>query len=72
MELEKEKGGGGVAKTEDDSKITGAKQMCHTLPPNKSLMLGKTFLQLQLFEDVFSNLVVAFLSAHFLPLICKH
>nr|XP_040021817.1 serine/threonine-protein kinase ULK4 [Gasterosteus aculeatus aculeatus]XP_040021818.1 serine/threonine-protein kinase ULK4 [Gasterosteus aculeatus aculeatus] len=39
MELEKEKGGGGVAKTEDDSKITGAKQMCHTLPPNKSLML---------------------------------
>ncbi|KAM8869526.1 serine/threonine-protein kinase ULK4 isoform 2-T2 [Spinachia spinachia] len=35
----KEQRGGGVAKTEDDSKINEAKQMCHTLPPNKSLML---------------------------------
>ncbi|XP_062421741.1 serine/threonine-protein kinase ULK4 isoform X1 [Pungitius pungitius] len=38
-EMKKEKRGGGVAKTEDDSKISGAKQMCHTLLPNKSLML---------------------------------
>ncbi|XP_075937519.1 serine/threonine-protein kinase ULK4 [Anarhichas minor] len=38
-EMGKERGGEGEAKTEDDPKLTGTKQMCHTLQPNKSLML---------------------------------
>ncbi|XP_054478447.1 serine/threonine-protein kinase ULK4 isoform X2 [Anoplopoma fimbria] len=39
MEMGKERGGEEEAKTEDGPKLTGAKQMCHTLQPNKSLML---------------------------------
>ncbi|KAK9513459.1 hypothetical protein VZT92_026990 [Zoarces viviparus] len=38
-EMGKERGGEGEAKTEDDPKLTGTRQMCHTLQPNKSLML---------------------------------
>lgn len=39
----KEKGGEGEAKTEDDPKLIGTQQMCHTLQANKSLTLGNTF-----------------------------
>ncbi len=46
-EVGKENGGEGELKTEeeeDDPKLTGAQQMCHTLQPNKSFTLGNTFL----------------------------
>ncbi|XP_074510925.1 serine/threonine-protein kinase ULK4 isoform X2 [Sebastes fasciatus] len=38
-EMGKEQGGEGDAKTDDDPKLTGAQQMCHTLQPNKSFIL---------------------------------
>ncbi|KAM7420340.1 hypothetical protein PAMA_014859 [Pampus argenteus] len=38
-EVVNERRGEGEAKTEDDQKLTGAEQMCHTLQPNKSLTL---------------------------------
>ncbi|XP_044062547.1 serine/threonine-protein kinase ULK4 isoform X3 [Siniperca chuatsi] len=38
-EVGKERGGEGEAKTEDEPKLTGAQQICHTLQPNKSFTL---------------------------------
>lgn len=42
-EVGKERRGKGDANTEDDPKLIGAQQMCHTLQPNKSFTLGNTF-----------------------------
>ena len=42
-EVEKEIIGEGQAKAEDEPKLAGSQQMCHTLQPHKSFTLGNTF-----------------------------